>query len=144
MDGDDHKRFCHQCSKHVYNFRDMTEAQITELLASSGHVCGRLYKRADGTLITADCPVGLSRRRRFIRAVAVKVAAAFSLVVTSVTFGALKPTGGWGGGFNEASPMRFLARWTGDRSHNVVIMGVVSGPTSTKYGQGLFGPAKSE
>jgi hypothetical protein len=105
-------------------------------------VCGRLYKRADGTLITADCPVGVSRRRRFIRAVAVNVAAVLSLVVTGVTFGALKPSGRRDGGFSEASPMRFLARWTGDRAHTVVIMGDIAAPVTTKYGRGVFGCSK--
>jgi hypothetical protein len=142
MDGDDHARFCHQCSKHVYNFQSMSEQEILNMLASRDEVCGRFYRRSDGTILTADCPVGVSRRRRFARKVAMNVAAMASLAITAVTFGAIKPASeSWGGGFSETSPMRFLARWMGDRSHTRMIMGMVSGPTATKYGHGLFGPA---
>lgn len=58
MDGDDRKRFCHQCSKHVYNFESLNTAEIQDLLGTAS-VCGRFYQRSDGTVLTADCPVGV-------------------------------------------------------------------------------------
>lgn len=63
MTGTDQVRHCGQCSKNVYNFKDMTRPEIADLLMSTeGRVCGRLYRRKDGTLLTADCPVGLAEK----------------------------------------------------------------------------------
>ncbi|AUX26488.1 uncharacterized protein SOCEGT47_070570 [Sorangium cellulosum] len=64
MVGDDRVRFCDHCQKDVYNLsgmpRDEAERMIRE---AAGAVCVRLYRRADGTVLTADCPVGARRRR---------------------------------------------------------------------------------
>lgn len=64
MVGDDRVRFCAHCQKDVYNLsampRDEAEQMIRE---AAGTVCVRLYRRADGTVLTADCPVGVRRRR---------------------------------------------------------------------------------
>jgi hypothetical protein len=64
MQGDGRKRFCGDCKQHVYNVAAMTRAEAEELLACEGSVCLRLFRRADGTVLTADCPVGLRRKRR--------------------------------------------------------------------------------
>ena len=61
MDGDERKRFCALCQKHVYNIADMSRAEAETLIAGVGEVCVRLYKRPDGTVITSDCPVGKRR-----------------------------------------------------------------------------------
>lgn len=59
MRGDDRARFCAQCEKHVYDFSKLTAAEGLALIREKeGNVCGRLWRRADGTVITADCPVG--------------------------------------------------------------------------------------
>jgi hypothetical protein len=59
MIGDDRARRCAQCNLDVYNFSEMTEREIKSLLANrSGRLCGRFYRRADGTMLTRDCPVG--------------------------------------------------------------------------------------
>jgi hypothetical protein len=47
--------------------REEAEAFLVE---REGKVCVRLYKRQDGTVLTADCPVGLRSRRRRRAAVA--------------------------------------------------------------------------
>ena len=76
MRGDDRVRFCASCSKSVYNLSDLTAAEATALIRESeGHLCVRLYRRVDGTVLTADCPVGLRRavRRRLLRLAAVGV-----------------------------------------------------------------------
>jgi len=65
MAGDDRRRFCEQCSMHVYNVAGLTRDEATRLLVETeGRLCGRLYRRPDGTIITADCPVGLRRARK--------------------------------------------------------------------------------
>jgi hypothetical protein len=70
MVGDDRVRFCSACTKHVYDFSKLTRNEAEELLGDNDELpCVVLWKRADGTLLTADCPVG-RRRRRLRRAVA--------------------------------------------------------------------------
>jgi hypothetical protein len=65
MVGDDRVRFCEHCAKNVYNLSAMPRQEAEGLLfAKEGKVCVRLYKRADGTVLTNDCPVGVRRRRR--------------------------------------------------------------------------------
>jgi hypothetical protein len=80
MIGDDRVRFCSACNLSVYNFAAMTSDELQSLVAnSSGRVCGRLYRRTDGSLITKDCPVGLRAVRRRIR---LFVGAAFATVLS--------------------------------------------------------------
>lgn len=64
MIGDERKRFCAGCSKDVFNLSAMTGAEAEALLSAEKNLCVRLYRRTDGTVLTADCPVGVSRRRR--------------------------------------------------------------------------------
>jgi len=63
MRGDERVRFCDQCQLHVYNLSEMPRDAAIKLLAergeTRGRMCVRLYKRADGTVITADCGGGL-------------------------------------------------------------------------------------
>jgi len=59
MTGDDRARLCSLCDKHVYNIATLTSPEIDELIQrTQGDFCGRLYRRRDGTVLTADCPVG--------------------------------------------------------------------------------------
>ncbi|HEU4951382.1 MAG TPA: hypothetical protein VFT46_05490 [Holophagaceae bacterium] len=75
MLGDDRARFCAACEKHVYDFSKMTAAEGLALIREKeGQVCARLWRRADGTVITADCAVG--RRLSARRSVAGPLAAA--------------------------------------------------------------------
>lgn len=80
MAGDERVRHCTLCSLNVYNFAEMTRDEVGELLArTEGRVCGRLYRRADGTVLTRDCPSGLrALRRRASRAAAALIAALLS------------------------------------------------------------------
>lgn len=65
MSGDERMRHCAACNLDVYNFAGMTRAEIGALLATAeGRVCARLYRRADGTVLTSDCPPGVQARRR--------------------------------------------------------------------------------
>lgn len=62
MKGDQNIRHCSQCKLNVYNFSEMSESEIVNLLQrTDGRVCARLYRRADGTILTADCPVGFRK-----------------------------------------------------------------------------------
>ncbi|MBX2822578.1 MAG: hypothetical protein KTR29_22970 [Rhodothermaceae bacterium] len=66
MTGDDRARFCSLCQHHVYNFSSMTGHEIAQLIKEreGKRTCVRFFKRADGTMMTKDCPVGFQRRRR--------------------------------------------------------------------------------
>ena len=65
MSGDERVRHCAQCKLNVYNISEMTRAEALEFLNKrEGRTCLRFFKRADGTLITQDCPVGLAKVRR--------------------------------------------------------------------------------
>ncbi len=56
MVGDDRVRFCADCSLHVYNISALDRLAAERLISEhEGHLCLRMYKRSDGTLITADC-----------------------------------------------------------------------------------------
>lgn len=95
MTGDDRVRHCAQCNLDVFNLSEMTAGQAEALiLAHTGRrLCGRIYQRADGTILTRDCPVGLARIRRGLIRVAAGVAAAFVLVFSALHVLARGPRG---------------------------------------------------
>jgi len=77
MKGDERVRHCASCKLNVFNLSEMTKADAEQLIESTqGRLCVRLYRRWDGTVLTADCPVGVSRAR-------VRLASA---LVTAVAF----------------------------------------------------------
>jgi len=64
MTGDEQSRFCGSCKKNVYNLSAMTREAAEALVRSKeGHLCVRYFRRTDGTILTADCPVGVRRKR---------------------------------------------------------------------------------
>lgn len=82
MTGDNRSRFCGQCRKHVYNLSAMSADQAVALIREKeGDLCIRLYRRTDGTVLSGDCPVGVGRVWRRIRALAAGVVAAGALVL---------------------------------------------------------------
>ena len=97
MNGDDRVRFCGQCEKNVYNLSAMAREEAEAfLVAREGTACVRLYNRADGSVLTADCPVGVRTRRRR-RVAAATVGGALMAVAagmgsrTTVMLGAMAP-----------------------------------------------------
>jgi len=86
MTGDERVRFCDSCKLHVYNFSELTSREIESLvLKTNGRLCGRMYQRADGTILTRDCPVGLRAVRHRVARFAGAVFATI-LGLCSVTF----------------------------------------------------------
>jgi hypothetical protein len=70
MLGDERRRFCGQCELNVYNLSAMTKREAEGLInQTEGRLCVRFYRRADGTVLTQDCPVGLRALRRRMRRV---------------------------------------------------------------------------
>ena len=71
MIGNDRVRFCPECKLNVYNFSAMPEDEIQRLVARrDGRLCARWYRRADGTILTSDCPVGFRSRVKRVSKVA--------------------------------------------------------------------------
>lgn len=91
MEGDGRVRFCRLCSLNVYDFAGMTRAEVEALVVKTeGRLCGRMTRRADGTVLTKDCPVGLrALRLRATRAAGAAFAALLSLC--SLASGQAKP-----------------------------------------------------
>jgi uncharacterized membrane protein len=81
MAGDDRVRHCPQCNLDVYNFSAMTSVEIDRIVSHrEGRVCARFYQRADGMMLTQDCPVGVrAMLRRASRAAAALFAALVSV-----------------------------------------------------------------
>jgi hypothetical protein len=82
MTGDERARFCGLCRKNVYNLSEMTASEAAALIREKeGSLCARFFRRADGTVLTSDCPVGRrGRRRRNAAALVVLCSAALGLV----------------------------------------------------------------
>ncbi|MCA8977790.1 MAG: hypothetical protein KDC98_23900 [Planctomycetes bacterium] len=70
MQGDARCRFCSQCNLHVFDLSAMTRPEAEALVRSrtgtdgGQRLCVRFTRRADGTVLTRDCPVGLRQRMR--------------------------------------------------------------------------------
>jgi hypothetical protein len=77
MRGDERVRFCERCSLNVYNLSAMTRREAERVVVrSEGRLCVRFYRRADGTILTRNCPVGLRALKRRVSRVASAAAAA--------------------------------------------------------------------
>lgn len=64
MTGDERSRFCGKCEKDVHNISALTRDEAEAFLESvTSSICVRIYQRADGTVLTADCPVGVRKKR---------------------------------------------------------------------------------
>ena len=78
MQGNERVRFCDQCNLNVYNLSALTRPEAERLIMSTeGRLCVRFYRRADGTILTQNCPVGFSAIKR-------RVARLASSVITAV------------------------------------------------------------
>ena len=85
MSGDERVRHCALCRKNVYNLSDMTRAEAEALIRlKEGKLCVRFYQRADGTILTSNCPVGLRAIQKRLRWIGGGVAALLALFVGSV------------------------------------------------------------
>lgn len=84
MLGDDRKRFCGECKLNVYNLSGMTRTEAESLLINSeGRLCVRFYRRADGSVLTQDCPVGWQAFKRRVS----RTATAFASLMFGIVSG---------------------------------------------------------
>jgi hypothetical protein len=79
MAGDELVRYCPECKLNVYNFSEMSDADIESIISHrDGRLCARFYQRSDGTMLTRNCPVGL---RAVVRRVSGFASAALAAVI---------------------------------------------------------------
>ena len=111
MQGDDRVRFCSQCKLHVYNLSAVSREEAVELIiAKEGGLCGRFFRRADGTVITTDCPIGMralvSRAGARIGRIA---AAAACMLGSALALGAARVPGA--PRLRSVEPFRSVCEW---------------------------------
>lgn len=76
MNGNEQVRFCTECNLNVYNLSGMTRADAERLIyQTEGRLCIRYYRKADGTILTKNCPVGLRALKQRLTRMASAVAA---------------------------------------------------------------------
>ena len=87
MYGDERKRFCGDCKLNVYNLSGMTKTEAESLILNAeGRLCVRFYQRADGSVITNDCPVGWAGVKHRTRVFATAAASLLMAILTGVFF----------------------------------------------------------
>jgi hypothetical protein len=63
--GDDRVRHCGRCRQNVYNIQAMGRDEALRVIAHrEGPLCLRIFRRPDGTVVTADCWSRLRAARR--------------------------------------------------------------------------------
>ncbi len=83
MTGNHLVRYCGKCEKNVFNLSELTATEATRLVEQmEGRMCATFYTRQDGSVLTADCPVGARKVRR-------------KRQVIAAAFGALAGLFGW-------------------------------------------------
>jgi|LNFM01.1.fsa_nt_gb hypothetical protein len=88
MRGDDHVRHCASCDKEVFDLSSLTREQAEALLVEkNGKLCAQYYRRDDGTILTADCEVGVAKKKKARRKAAV-IAGAFAAAAAGAVAGA--------------------------------------------------------
>ena len=98
---DAHTRHCDKCRLNVHNLSGMSADDAESLLRSAlnddstrkHRLCAAIFRRADGTVITADCPVGIAVLRAKARRTVARVAAAIGLT-TLVSWAAARSSPG--------------------------------------------------
>lgn len=85
MQGSEQMRHCTQCNRSVYNFSAMSEQEVQKLISGrEGHICARLRRRQDGTVLTTKSPVGL---KPVIQRVSRIAGITLSALMSAVTLG---------------------------------------------------------
>ena len=91
MDGDARVRHCGLCQLHVYNLSEMTEAEALRLVRETeGRLCVRFFRRADGTVLTRDCPGAVPAPAPVAQRLALAAALAGALAASDVAVDAVR------------------------------------------------------
>jgi hypothetical protein len=94
MTGDARVRFCARCELRVYNLSAMTKREAERLVVNKeDRLCVRFYRRADGTILTQNCPVGLRALKRRVSKIAGAAFAAITSCLVGIGFTIKTETG---------------------------------------------------
>jgi hypothetical protein len=131
MRGDERARFCSECQLHVYDISQMTRPEAEALITrTEGRICARIYRRADGTVLTKDCPVGVrALRRRIARAAGAALTALLSLGASAAGRSAAGTVEGAEG--NQRNTAARTLRWLGPQEGRATCRGVVTDPNGS-------------
>ena len=123
MEGDDRVRFCDECSLNVYNLSGMKRAEAEALVTSTeGRLCVRYHQRADGTVITRDCPIGVAAARRAVARL-VGIVAAVCVALVSAAWAIGTGSRSRDGGLEQAEPFRSVARRLAPPPTRFIVLG---------------------
>lgn len=116
MEGDDRTRFCSSCSLHVHNISTLSPSEAEELLAKATgtgeRLCAIIYRRADGTILTRDCPVGVALAKARVRRAVVRIASAIGILTSAGVLGAAgQRSDGMLARLRSMRPVSYLASW---------------------------------
>lgn len=115
MIGDGQVRFCKQCERNVYNFSSMSRQEAEALIERmEGHLCASFYRRADGTIMTDDCPIGLRMARRAAKWT-LGILAAFTAIMVGWVGGSVAKPGDKNGdlfsSLRKIEPFATVIKW---------------------------------
>ncbi|HZW05891.1 MAG TPA: hypothetical protein VFF65_02115, partial [Phycisphaerales bacterium] len=132
MTGDDRSRRCAQCNLSVHNLAGLSRAEAESLLArhfdaegneTAGRFCAQLYRRADGTVLTADCPVGVAALRARTRRAVARAAAALGLTSLVSVLAAAESRSV---AFAYSQPLATIAAWLRQPAPPAPLLGKIS------------------
>jgi hypothetical protein len=111
MAGTERVRFCRECQRNVYNLSAMSRAEAEDLVRQreTQRLCIRFYRRADGTMLTADCPVGLRKMRWAARRSWAVLLGSLAAVIA--LFVAAMERRNTGGRIQRVAPLASLFAW---------------------------------
>ncbi len=121
--GGDTVRHCAQCNLNVHNLtgmgREEAEALLMAHFAPGGakqgqRVCANWRRRADGTIIFRDCPVGLARVRAAARRRVAALAAAIGVTTVVSALVGRAERHGWDP--RQYGSFAMVSRWIGAES----------------------------
>ncbi len=127
MQGDDKVRLCNGCSKSVYNLSAMSSNEADGFLRKNGvSECMILFRRADGTVITDNCPIGLRRLRDQWRRTLGLVSGFLALLMTAPS--------SWAQNANTPQRRMVPAQTEKHQSYNPAAGGAMAMPPSSPTG----------
>lgn len=111
MEGNDRVRHCGQCDLNVYNFSSMTENEAEAIVKArgDGRLCAGFYRRADGTILTRDCPVGLRAIRQRTARLILRTTAVIAFILTGGLL--VRQSNGQTSGLRHTQPFERLCSW---------------------------------
>ena len=109
MEGNDRVRFCRQCHQNVYNLSVLSRSEAEMLVQEmEGVPCVRLYRRADGTVLTDDCPEGIRRAKKAIHSALARLG--FVAMIIAALFWPNKRTDGFSA-LRRIEPFATIINW---------------------------------